>query len=106
MVNTGILIPDKEGYIYKHKPNLRIQSNKIKVLYVDHTESKAIIDIYNDTIKLIPSQADPLPDNNLSLLKFDEVAYNIDNFNKNQRLEILVSLKSIRLILEDFFLPL
>lgn len=86
LVNTGILIPDKEGYIYKHKPNLRIQSNKIKVLYVDHTESKAIIDIYNDTIKLIPSQADPLPDNNLSLLKFDEVAYNIDNFNKESKI--------------------
>lgn len=86
LVDTGILIEVNGNYFYKSKPTLMIQSSKVKVLYIDHNESKAIIDIYNDTIRIRPSQTEPLPDNNLSLSKFDEVAYNIENFNKETKI--------------------
>ena len=65
---------------------LSVQTDKIKLLYIDHTESKAIIDLYNDTIRVIPSQMDPLPDSNLSLANFDEIAYSVENFTKEKKI--------------------
>ena len=47
----------------------------------EYAESKAIIDIYNDTIKIVPSQMDPLPESNISLSNFDEVAYSVDTIS-------------------------
>ena len=78
----------KEGNIYSFLDygGLSVQSDKIKLLYIDHTESKAIIDIYNDTIKIIPSQMDPLPDSNISLSNFDEMAYSVENFTKEKKI--------------------
>lgn len=86
LVSKDFLLEKDGNYYISGKPTLMIQSKKIKILYIDHNESKAIIDIYNDTIKIIPSQADPLPDNNLSLSKFNEVAYSIDNFTKETKI--------------------
>lgn len=86
LVNSNFFILEDNEYRIKNKKNLRIQSNKVKIIYINHCESKAIIDIYNDTIKVIPSQMDPLPDELLNLNNFDESAYTIDNFSKENKL--------------------
>ncbi len=70
-----------EGY-----ESLFVQANKIKILYIDHAESRALIDIYNDRIRVIPSQMDPLPTSELSLSSFDEIAYSIENFSKENKI--------------------
>lgn len=78
----------KEGntFLFSNYKGLSVQSDKVKLLYIDHTESKAIIDIYNDTIKIIPSQMSTLPDSNISLSNFDEVAYSVENFTKEKKI--------------------
>lgn len=85
-VKTGIFKKDGTSYSFVDYPGLTVQQDKIKLLYIDHTESKAILDIYNDTIKVVPSQMDPLPDSNISVTNFDEVAYSIENFTKEKKI--------------------
>lgn len=95
--NTTSLLEEifiKPGLFHKEGSNLKfnkfdrlyVQTNKIKLLYIDHTESKAIIDIYNDTIRIIPSQMNPLPDSSMNLSNFDEVAYSVENFTKEKKI--------------------
>lgn len=85
-VSRGIFQKDGGRYLFTGYQGLSVQGDKVKLIYIDHTESKAIIDIYNDTIKIVPSQMDPLPDNNLSLSNFDEVAYSVENFTKEKKI--------------------
>ena len=85
-VKTNILVTEGIEYKIKCRENLRIQSEKIKIIYIDHKESRALIDIYNDTIKIIPSQMDPLPDNGLNLSNFDEIVYTVENFTKEKKI--------------------
>lgn len=86
LVESGLLSYSDDDYCIKGCKNLMIQSEKIKVIYIDHTESKAIIDIYNDTIRIIPSQMDPIPDYKLDLSDFDENVYSVENFGKESKL--------------------
>lgn len=85
-VRQQIFAKEGNNYTFIGYKGLFVQGDKVKLLYIDHTESKAIIDIYNDTIKIIPSQMDPLPDNNISLSNFDEVAYSVENFTKEKKI--------------------
>lgn len=85
-VNTDIFIKRDDVYYLKGYPKLCIQADKIKIIYIDHSESRAIIDIYNDNIRIYPSQTDPLPDSDLDLSKFDEVAYSVENFTKENKI--------------------
>lgn len=85
-VRRKILQKEGNNYTFSDYKGLSVQGDKIKLLYIDHTESKAIIDIYNDTIKIVPSQMDPLPDSNISLSNFDEVAYSVENFTKEKKI--------------------
>lgn len=85
-VDTDILIKNEDNYYLKGYPKLCIQADKIKIIYIDHSESRAIIDIYNDNIRVYPSQTDPLPDSDLDLSKFDEVAYSVENFTKENKI--------------------
>ena len=85
-VKTGVLQKEGNNYTFSNYKGLSVQGDKVKLLYIDHTESKAIIDIYNDTIKIVPSQMDPLPDSNISLSNFDEVAYSVENFTKEKKI--------------------
>lgn len=85
-VDTGILRREGTSFLFNGYNGLSVQTDKIKLLYIDHTESKAIIDLYNDTIRVIPSQMEPLPDSNLSLTNFDEVAYSVENFTKEKKI--------------------
>ena len=85
-VKTGVFRKISNNYDFVGYKGLSVQSDKIKLLYIDHKESRAIIDIYNDTIKIIPSQMDPLPDGSLNLFNFDEVAYSVQNFTKEKKI--------------------
>ena len=86
LIDNGIVELNDDYYSLTKYPSLKIQSDKIKIIYIDHNESKAIIDIYNNTIRIIPSQMDPIPNANLDLPSFDETAYNIEKLNKEHKI--------------------
>lgn len=85
-VKRQIFLKEGNNYTFNGYKGLFVQGDKVKVIYIDHNESKAIIDIYNDTIKILPSQLEPLPDSNISLSNFDEVAYSVENFTKEKKI--------------------
>lgn len=85
LVDTGIFSIQESKYKIVNFPGLFVQAEKIKILYIDHSESRAIIDIYNDTIRIIPSQMEPIPESNLTLNSFDETAYSVENFTKEHK---------------------
>lgn len=85
-IKSDILKKEANRYLLNTQKNLYVQSDKIKLIYIDHTESKAIIDIYNDTIRVIPSQMDPLPITDMNLSNFDEVAYSVENLTKEKKI--------------------
>lgn len=85
-VKTDILKKDKNSYYFVGYKSLYVQSNKIKIIYIDHKESRALIDIYNETIKIIPSQSEPLPNSYLDFTNFDETVYSIENFTKENKI--------------------
>jgi hypothetical protein len=86
LIQKGILLKNGDDYNLSNFRNLKIQKEKIKIIYIDHNESRSIIDVYNNLIKIIPSQMDPIPDYNMELSSFDENAYSIDNFEKENKL--------------------
>lgn len=85
-IQAGILRKEGTRYAFIGYRSLFVQSEKIKIIYMDHEESRALIDIYNKTIRIIPSQMDPLPSSQLDLSGFDEVAYSIENFEKQNKI--------------------
>jgi hypothetical protein len=86
LVNNNLLKEQTNGYSLIGYDNLNIQKEKIKVIYINHTESRALIDIYNNSIKIYPSQTDPIPDYDIELSSFDEAAYSIENFSKENKI--------------------
>ena len=44
-VKTGVLQKEGNNYTFSNYKGLSVQGDKVKLLYIDHTESKAIIDI-------------------------------------------------------------
>lgn len=77
-------IKDGDYYISGYK-QLCIQADKVKIIYINHNESRAIIDIFNDFVKVVPSQMDILYDTNVKLSSLDEVAYTVENFTKETK---------------------
>lgn len=86
LVKPGVFRKAGALYAFVGYRSLYVQPEKIKIIYLDHTESRALIDIYNNTIRVIPSQMDPLPSSQLELSNFDEVAYSIENFEKENKI--------------------
>lgn len=68
-----------ENILFSKYSSLKIQNSKIKTLYIDSEESRALLDLYNK-IKIIPSQMDVLPDNSIEYEDFEEYSYSIENF--------------------------
>ncbi len=85
-VQNGILRRTNSQYEFVGYKSLCVQAEKIKILFVNHLESRAIIDIYNDTIRVIPSQADPIPAVELDLVSLPQMIYNVENFNKESKI--------------------
>lgn len=83
LIENGVLLKRSDSsYALSGFPNLSIQKEKIKVLYISANESRALLDIYNEKVRVIPSQMNILPDYDLELDDFNESAYTIENFGK------------------------
>ena len=89
LVKNRVLTKTHNGYSIAHRNNLIIKPAKIKLLYIDHTESRAIIDLYNEHVRRIPSQMDPAPIRIDSISDFNLNAYDIGglDFKKINKLE-------------------
>jgi len=86
MIESKILNKYEDDFSLFDFSNLLIQKDKIKVIYISAMESRAIIDLYNDTIRIIPSQMNIIPDYDLKLTDFDETAYSIENFGRDKKI--------------------
>jgi len=77
--------------------NLKIQENKIKVLYINSDESRTILDIYENKIKINPSIINMLP-GELNIKDFDETAYMVDNWSAENKIRDIgqMSINSFR----------
>jgi len=75
--------------IFAKSEYLKVQTDKVKLLYIDKDESRAILDLYNKKIRIIPSQVDILPSINVDFDDFEEFTYSIDNFNDDFKIRII-----------------
>ena len=82
LIGNNILQNSGNNYALYGFPNLLIQKEKVKALYISANESRALIDIYNEKIRIIPSQMNILPDYDLQLNDFNEAAYTVEHFGK------------------------
>lgn len=86
LVKTGVLKSKRDGYFLQKIPNLNIQNGKIKIISIDCQESKAIIDTYNKTFRLIPSEINPLPDYEMKLTSFEEETFDIKSLSVKDKI--------------------
>jgi hypothetical protein len=86
LISKSIINSFDNEYSLVNFPNLKIQQEKIKVLFISSGESRAIIDIYNKTIRILPSQVNVVPDIDLQIPDFDLSIYSISNFDKYSKL--------------------
>lgn len=98
-----VLTPVDETYAVVGKENLKIQKNKINVIRVNPHESRALLDIYNKEIRIIPSQMDPFPVSDLKLDLFDENVYNVDNFSSDGKIRNIGAISANALSVGSFF---
>lgn len=83
LVKNNIIIENtNNNYSIADFPNLLIQKEKVKALYINANESRALIDIYNEKVKIIPSQMSIMPDYDWQLDDFNDSAYTIENFSR------------------------
>ncbi len=82
LVDSNVLGKIDYHYVLSDFPSLKIEKEKIKVIYINACESRAIIDIFNEKFRILPSQMNILPDYDLKLEDFNESAYSIENFDE------------------------
>lgn len=70
------------------KEELKIQKEKIKIIFFEKDNSKAVIDKVKETIKM-PSQTDPIPDDETELEDFEKAAYAVSFLNNDTKLRDL-----------------
>ncbi|MCF0216689.1 MAG: hypothetical protein HUK21_09475, partial [Fibrobacteraceae bacterium] len=102
-VFKGILAPVDETFAIVGCENLKIQQSKINVIHIDPKEPRAILDIYNKEIRILPSQTNPLPISNLKLELFDENIYNVDNFLSDGKVRNIGKISANALAVGNFF---
>lgn len=86
LIQFDLLQANHDNYSLSQIPTLTIQKEKIKVVCVKHDEPKAIIDIYDKTIRVKPSQLDPIPDIDLKLEAFAERVYDVENLSSKNKI--------------------
>lgn len=86
LLENGLLKISGKDYCIATIKNLLIQDEKVKIIHVDPNESKAMFDVYNNVIKIYPSQLNVIPDYELSLTDFDESVYYIENFAQGNKI--------------------
>lgn len=105
---NGILEQSDSSFNLAGYPNLKIQENKVKVLIIDANEPKAILDYYKNHLRVVPSQANILPDYSLELENLSEAAYTFDSFANGGKIRDLDNLRFDAFRISKFFsvLPL
>ena len=102
-VFKDVLTPIEETYAITGKENLKIQKTKINVIHIDPHQSRALLDIYNKEIRILPSQMDPLPVSNLNLELFDENVYNVDGFSADGKIRNIGTISANALAVGSYF---
>jgi hypothetical protein len=78
LISTKVFAEDiNEDWEVTATPNVKVQKQKVNVIFFDHTAPKTIIDIYNKKIRITPSSMNLLPSYNFHDLDFDENAYDL-----------------------------
>lgn len=103
LIFKDVLKPIEETYAVIGKENLKIQKTKINVIHIDPHQSRALLDIYNKEIRILPSQMDPLPVSNLNLELFDESIYNVDGFSADGKIRNIGTISANALAVGSFF---
>lgn len=85
LVSNNILECVDTDYGLVGYSGLLIQKDKIKVIHIDPSESRALLDVYENTVKVIPSQLAVIPDYDVSIDDFEESAYVIENFSREKK---------------------
>lgn len=85
LVSSNILKCVDADYSLVGYNDLLIQKDKIKVIHIDPRESRALLDVYENTVKIIPSQLAVIPDYDVSIDDFEESAYVIENFSREKK---------------------
>lgn len=87
LVDNNILLKNSDGsYSLSGFSNLSIQKDKANALYISASESRALLDIYNERVRVIPSQMNILPDYDFKLEDFNVTAYSIENFGEMSKI--------------------
>lgn len=90
LIKNSILLTktSNESQLFNH-PELIVQDEKVKLIYIDHSESRAILDVYNDTIKIVPSQTQPIPEWDFNFKDFEESVYSFEKFTQSSKIRDL-----------------
>lgn len=86
LIQSNLLQETEDNYCLLLIPTLAVQKEKIKIVCIKHNEPRAIIDIYDKTIRVKPSQTDPIPDFDLKLEAFAEKVYDVENLSSKNKI--------------------
>lgn len=86
LVSNNLLQVKGTDYNLHSMENMVIQKDKIKLLYIYSSESRTLIDLYNEKVRIIPSQINLLPDYDLKIEDFNEIAYKIENLGNEYKI--------------------
>lgn len=82
---NAILENGGEEYFLKGEQTLKIQREKVKIIFFEKNKSAGLIRNLEHT-RVIPSQMNVVPETELKLEDFEEAAYIIKNFNQETKL--------------------
>lgn len=81
---------DDKTYQINEMSNLQISKDKIKIIYIDHYETRALIDMLVEKTKIGASEYKYLPDVNAKLSTFYDSAYNSSTKENDPTIEELL----------------
>lgn len=86
LCQNELLKKNGNEFSLKLYPGLKIQEKKLKVICLKHEEPRTILDVYDKTIRIIPSQVNPLPDFEGKLDGFEEKVYSVNNLSEKKKI--------------------
>ena len=87
LCNSQLLKMQDHNYVLDKFPNLMIQKDKVNVVCLRCDEPRTILDVYDKTIRVVPSQMSPLPDFDMELGNFEEKIYDVKNLTKSNKIK-------------------
>ncbi|MCR5824186.1 MAG: hypothetical protein K6G60_07140 [Lachnospiraceae bacterium] len=78
-------ITESDQYCLRDYPSLKVQKEKVKVIFFEKKKSDKLLKILEST-KIVPSEMEPLPDIDLKLEDFEDAAYAIKNLTRETKI--------------------